>query len=95
MSDGIKKRFNETLERKKHAEENVSAGREYVKAYVDFTHFLERIHNNAVGPVAAHGNAGEAMAKEPHARREDGERDYSEVTACLSFCLSGPGIFKK
>lgn len=49
---GIKKRFNETLERKKHAAESVDAGRDFVAAYVDFTHYVERLYNDAVAPQA-------------------------------------------
>ena len=59
VADGITKRFKETLERKKHAEENVVAGREYVEAYVDFTHFVERLHHDAVAPGAPHGKTEE------------------------------------
>jgi len=66
VSHGIKKRFSATLERRKHAEENVPAGREYVEAYVDFTHFVEKLHNDAVGPAAAHGKGEETEAKGGH-----------------------------
>jgi hypothetical protein len=38
VSAGIRERFNHTVEAKKHAEESVEAGREYVKAYVEFVH---------------------------------------------------------
>jgi hypothetical protein len=34
---GIRDRFQETLERKKHANDSVAAGREFVEAYVPFT----------------------------------------------------------
>ncbi len=49
---GIRDRFKETLERKKHADESVAAGREYVEAYVLFTHYVEKIY------VAAEGEHG-------------------------------------
>jgi hypothetical protein len=59
VSEGIKKRFNETLERKKHADDNVAAGRKFVEAYVDFTHYVERLHSDALGQgrTAAGDNA--------------------------------------
>ncbi len=50
---GIRDRFQETLERKKHAGESVQAGREFVEAYVPFTHYVERIYVAAEG---AHGH---------------------------------------
>lgn len=67
VADGIKKRFSNTLERKKHADESVTAGREFVEAYVDFTHYLERLYNDAVGQASAHGKPDENKTKGGHA----------------------------
>ena len=66
VTKGIKKRFTNTLERKKHADESVTAGREFVEAYVDFTHYLERLYNDAAGQAAADGKADESKAKGGH-----------------------------
>ncbi|MHB8108705.1 MAG: DUF6448 family protein [Syntrophorhabdaceae bacterium] len=66
VSDGINKRFKETLERKKHADDSVAAGRKYVEAYVDFTHYVERLHNDALAQ-AAHAAAAEPVSKGGHA----------------------------
>ncbi len=52
---GISERFKHTLEAKKHADESVEAGREYVGSYVDFTHYVERLHMDAVGTAGHHG----------------------------------------
>lgn len=41
----IKKRFIEAIEKKKHAEDSVEAGREFVEAYVQYVHFIEGIQN--------------------------------------------------
>ena len=46
-------RFKATLERKKHADESVAAGRKFVEAYVDFTHYVEPLYSDAVGEAAA------------------------------------------
>jgi len=54
VAKGIRQRFQKTLERKKHAEDSVAAGREFVEAYVEFTHYVERLHLDAAGQ-AAHG----------------------------------------
>lgn len=45
---GIRERFEKTKEAKKHAEESVEAGREFVEAYVEFTHYIERLHSDAL-----------------------------------------------
>lgn len=39
LTMGIKKRFAQTIERKKHADESVEAVREFVEACVDFAHY--------------------------------------------------------
>jgi len=54
VSDGIRRRFAETMEKKRHADENVAAGREFVSAYVEFTHYVERLHADALGSAGPH-----------------------------------------
>jgi hypothetical protein len=51
LSKGIRQRFTKTQEKKKHAEDSIAAGREFVEAYVAFTHYLERLYLDAVGQV--------------------------------------------
>jgi len=67
VTNGIRKRFSETLERKKHANESVAAGREFVEAYVDYTHYLERLYNDAVGQAPIHAKPDENKANGGHA----------------------------
>ncbi|OPY73510.1 MAG: hypothetical protein A4E63_00971 [Syntrophorhabdus sp. PtaU1.Bin050] len=55
VTTGIRKRFTETFERKKHADESVDTGREFVEAYVGFTHYVERLHEDALSSAAHHG----------------------------------------
>lgn len=61
VASGIRKRFAETAAKKKHADESVAAGREFVEAYVEFTHYVERVHVDAVG-AQPHGKAPEGAA---------------------------------
>jgi hypothetical protein len=51
---GIRERFNQALETKKHADESVSAGREFVEAYVVFTHYVENLHGSVKGGTEHH-----------------------------------------
>lgn len=46
-SSGIRERFTRVRETRKHADESVDAGRKFVEAYVDFTHYVERLHMDA------------------------------------------------
>jgi hypothetical protein len=51
---GIRDRFNRALETKKHADESVSAGREFVEAYVAFTHYVENLHDSVKSGTEHH-----------------------------------------
>jgi hypothetical protein len=51
---GIRERFHRTLKAKKHADESVVAGREFVEAYVIFTHYVEGLHSMIKGAPAHH-----------------------------------------
>ncbi|HPD60352.1 MAG TPA: DUF6448 family protein [Thermodesulfobacteriota bacterium] len=51
---GIRRRFDRVAEMKKHIDESVEAGREYVSAYVEFTHYVEGLYQEASGEDAHH-----------------------------------------
>ena len=51
---GIRERFRKALETKKHADESVAAGREFVEAYVIFTHYVEGLHASVKGGAEHH-----------------------------------------
>jgi hypothetical protein len=55
---GIRDRFARTIKAKKHSDHSVDAGRTFVEAYVDFTHYVERLHADAE-KRASHGKAAE------------------------------------
>jgi hypothetical protein len=44
MADGIHERFRHTMETQAHAGNSVPEGREFVRAYVVFTHYVEALH---------------------------------------------------
>lgn len=57
MAEGIRARFQAALEHRKHAAENVAAGREFVESYVVFTHYVEGLHGLIQAGAAHHGEA--------------------------------------
>lgn len=59
VEEGIRERFARAAATKKRAETSVAAGREFVEAYVEFTHYVERLHRDATTP-AVHGSAAPA-----------------------------------
>jgi len=66
VHDGIHKYFVAARDKKGHAGESVEAGRAYVNAYVPYLHFVERLYNDAVTPIA-HGTGEGADAEGGHA----------------------------
>lgn len=65
VAAGIRERFARTAAARKHSDESVEAGRRYVEAYVEYVHYVERVHAAAAGG-ALHGEP-EAAAAEHHA----------------------------
>lgn len=47
---GIRERLEHAKETKKHADETIEAGRKFVEAYIEFTHYVERLHLDATTP---------------------------------------------
>ncbi len=64
VAGGIRERFNRVKEAKKHADESTEKGREFVEAYVVFTHYVERLHQDASAGIEHHG---ETTSTEPAA----------------------------
>jgi len=64
VAKGIRERFTHTKETKKNADKSIEAGREFVEAYVVFTHYVEGIYEAA--KKAAHGHSPEAEKGEGH-----------------------------
>ena len=50
----IKNGFDRVIETKKHMNDSVEAGREYVEAYVAYIHFIESLHEMISGKSAEH-----------------------------------------
>ena len=65
VSDGIRQRYARAAERKKTVDRSVEAGREYVEAYVEFIHYVERLQEDATKPAGHHAPA-EPAAGEAH-----------------------------
>ena len=67
VEKGIRQRFEETAERKKHAEHAVEYGRAYVASYVEFIHYGERIYQAAAHPPSHHAEGAAPAAPAAHA----------------------------
>lgn len=49
IARGIRERFERARETRSHAADSVEAGREFVEAYVLFTHYVEKLDKDAAG----------------------------------------------
>lgn len=63
VDEGIRERFARAATAKKRAGTSVAAGREFVEAYVELTHYVERLHRDAT-TSAAHGGKTPAAGHE-------------------------------
>jgi len=64
VSAGIRERFARVAEARKHKDASIEAGRRYVAAYVEFTHYVERLHQDAAGVAGEQGHGAEAAPAE-------------------------------
>lgn len=65
MQRGLRARFQEAVAAKAFTPGDIPAGREYVKAYVEFIHYVERLH--------------EASATSPHGHFGEPDRQYDRL----------------
>lgn len=68
MAGGIRERFAHALETRQHADDSVTAGREFVEAYIVFTHYVKGLHGLIKSGAAHHG---EGAPKDAHSHGHD------------------------
>ncbi|MCC6859316.1 MAG: hypothetical protein IT158_12180 [Bryobacterales bacterium] len=56
LAQGLHERFHAVARHKAFPENDPAAGRAYVKAYVEFLHYVERLYEAARGPAEAHAH---------------------------------------
>jgi hypothetical protein len=67
MEHGVREHFKEALTKKKFDKDNVEAGREFIRAHVEYIHYVEGIHQAASS--AAHGHFPEAEEAAAHSHQ--------------------------
>lgn len=65
VSAGIKTRYEHAATTYKHKDVSVAQGREFVEAYVAYTHYVERLHQDATAK-GAHGEHGKVEKHNAH-----------------------------
>lgn len=66
VHDGLQKCYEEVSTRKNYSKNDVQAGREYVKAYVEYVHYVEGVYDASSGAVAEHAHTEAAPAAHEH-----------------------------
>lgn len=66
VAKGIRARFAKVREARKHMNDSVEAGREYVEAYVEYVHYVEGLFEKAEGKTAHHEQAAEPAHEHHH-----------------------------
>ena len=59
MHDNVERHFQDALKKKNFAPDNVEAGREFARAYVEFIHCVEALYQQASSQVHSHSEAAE------------------------------------
>jgi hypothetical protein len=54
--NAVRERFGRVMNARKHKDQSVSAGRDYVAAYVEYVHFVETLHDSLSAGGAHHGH---------------------------------------
>ena len=78
VASGIRERHERAVKTYKHKDESVAAGREFVKAYVEYTHYLERLHMDATAKGSHGGHLHMAPASEHHGDHHEGKAPPSK-----------------
>jgi hypothetical protein len=60
VEDGLRRQFEEVIRAKHFKPGDVVAGREYVRTYVEFIHYVERLYETIM--MSAHGHVAESAA---------------------------------
>lgn len=59
LAEAIKKKFNKALKASKNKDKSVESGREFVEAYVQYTHYVEGLHTAIMSTGGHHGDSSE------------------------------------
>jgi hypothetical protein len=69
VKDGLQARFQQAIKAARYAENDVEAGRRFVRAYVDFIHYAQRVYDSARSGNGMHRpEAADSLGSHDHSR---------------------------
>ena len=66
LTGEVKEKFDRVLDKKKHMNDSVEAGREYVEAYVEYLHYVEGVHKTIAGKGGHHNEESKKIENVEH-----------------------------
>jgi len=70
MEHGLRKHFKDVVAKRKFNEYDVEAGRAFVKAYVEYVHYVEGLHEAAASATHGHLSEAEGTSAREHKHEE-------------------------
>lgn len=64
IAEGVRRQFANASQKRSFDPHDVAAGRDFVRAYVEYIHYLQRIYQATNSPVQGHSSETEAHANE-------------------------------
>ena len=64
VQERLRQQFGEVMATKTFAADDLAAGRAFIKAYVEFIHFVERLYDSAMKTPHGHFEGSEALSKQ-------------------------------
>jgi len=67
LREGLNSRFHQAVEKSNYSKDDVEAGRAFVKAYVEYIHYVEKLYAAAKAPAGGgHGHEAETISSMEH-----------------------------
>jgi len=70
MEHGVREHFKEALAKKKFDKHNIEAGRDFIRVYVEYIHYVEGIHDATASTARGHSPEAEEAAAHSHQHKD-------------------------
>jgi len=88
VQSGLQRKFQTALKLRDYGANDVGAGRDYVKAYVTYTHFVEGIHQAVTASASQHVEGGQHAAHAAgHIGDHGGHSEHADHAAHLPWII--------
>lgn len=89
IEHGVERHFREALERRSYDPNDVTAGRAFVRAYVEYTHYVEGIHQAATANAAHHEHGERESHGDQHGAAHEAHAGHGGHAGHLPWVVAG------